>query len=201
MVLKVNKSLTTSIVSRETMTDFKSYYKMLFDWNQSISLMKLSNWEDFYQRHILDSTQLSEIIDKNLKVIDFGSGGGIPGIPLSIMGFNVTMIESILKKTTFLKHVVNSLKLNAHIISSRIEHIRLDESVTITARALTSLTNLFSYMENVSRETIGVFLKGKTLEEEIKEAQKEWLFDFEIYNSMTGDGYIIKTTNLRRKGI
>lgn len=201
MTLKVNKSLTTSIVSRETMDDFKIYYKMLFDWNQSISLMKLSGWEDFYQRHILDSSQLSELIDKRLKVVDLGSGGGIPGIPLSIMGFNVTMVESVLKKTTFLRQVASRLGLNATIIAERIEHIRLDESITITARALASLTKLFFYMENVSRETVGVFLKGKTLEEEIKEAQKEWLFDFEIYNSITGDGYIIKTKNLRRKGI
>lgn len=201
MVLKVNKPLTTSIVSRETMDDFKIYYKILFDWNQSISLMKLSGWEDFYQRHILDSSQLSELIDKDLKVVDFGSGGGIPGVPLSIMGFNVTMVESVFKKTTFLKQVVSRLDLNATIMSERIENIKFDESVTVTARALASLTKLFFYMENVSRETVGVFLKGKTLEEEIKEAQKEWLFDFEIYNSITGDGYIIKTKNLRRKGI
>jgi 16S rRNA (guanine527-N7)-methyltransferase len=201
MTLKVNKFLTAPIVSRETMTDFKIYYDMLFDWNQSISLMKLSDWEDFYNRHILDSIQMSEIIDRNLKVIDFGSGGGIPGIPLSIIGFNVIMIESILKKVTFLKQVVNKLQLSAHVISNRIENTKLEESVTITARALTSLTNLFSYMENVSRETIGVFLKGRTLEMEIKEAQKDWLFDFEIYNSITGDGYIIKIKNLSRKGI
>lgn len=201
MALKVNKPLTAPIVSRETMDHFKLYYKILFDWNQSISLMKISNWEEFYQRHILDSIQLGEIINKTLTVIDLGSGAGIPGIPLSILGFNVTMIESISKKTFFLKQVVNKLTLNAKIISNRIESIKLDETVTVTARALTSLANLFSYMENVSRETIGVFLKGKTLEAEIKEAQKEWLFDFEIYNSLTGDGYIIKTTNLRRKGI
>lgn len=201
MTLKVNKFLTAPIVSRETMTDFKIYYDMLFDWNQSISLMKLSDWEDFYNRHILDSIQMSEIIDRNLKVIDFGSGAGIPGIPLSIIGFNVIMIESILKKVTFLKQVVNKLQLSANVISNRIENTKLEESVTITARALTSLTNLFSYMENVSRETIGVFLKGRTLEMEIKEAQKDWLFDFEIYNSITGDGYIIKIKNLSRKGI
>jgi len=163
--------------------------------------MKLSDWNDFYQRHILDSIQLCQLMNNDTRVIDIGSGGGVPGIPLSIMGFNVTMVESILKKTTFLKQSVSSLGLDAHVIADRIESIFIYEPVTVTARALTSLTNLFVYMENVSRETIGIFLKGKSLEGEIIEAEKEWLFEFEIYNSITGDGYIVKTTNLRRKGI
>ena len=199
MPLKVNKPLTPPIVSRETVDSFKSYYEMLYRWNKSISLMKISNWDDFYQRHIIDSIQLCELIDKDIKIIDIGSGAGIPGIPLSIMGHNVTMVESTLKKTTFLKQSINSLKLNASIISDRIENISFNEPVTITARALTSLENLVSYMENVSRETVGIFLKGKTLEDEIVKAKKEWLFDSQIYNSITGDGYIIKVTNLKRK--
>ncbi len=201
MALIVNKSLTAPIVSRETIDRFKSYFDMLYRWNQSISLMKLSDWNDFYQRHILDSIQLCQLMNNDTRVIDIGSGGGVPGIPLSIMGFNVTMVESILKKTTFLKQSVSSLGLDAHVIADRIESIFIYEPVTVTARALTSLTNLFVYMENVSRETIGIFLKGKSLEGEIIEAEKEWLFEFEIYNSITGDGYIVKTTNLRRKGI
>lgn len=201
MPLKVNKSLTPPIVSRETIDSFKSYYDILHQWNKSISLMKLSGWEDFYQRHILDSIQICQLMDKGTRVIDIGSGGGVPGIPFSIMGYHVTMIESILKKTTFLKQAVRTLKLDALVISDRIENIHINEPVTITARALTSLTNLFTYMENVSRETTGIFLKGRTLGEEMVEAEKQWLFDFEIYNSITGDGYIIKTTNLRRKGI
>lgn len=201
MPLKVNKSLTPPIVSRETIDSFKSYYDILHQWNKSISLMKLSGWEDFYQRHILDSIQICQLMDKGTRVIDIGSGGGVPGIPFSIMGYHVTMIESILKKTTFLKQAVRTLKLDVLVISDRIENIHINEPVTITARALTSLTNLFTYMENVSRETTGIFLKGRTLGEEMVEAEKQWLFDFEIYNSITGDGYIIKTTNLRRKGI
>ena len=163
--------------------------------------MKLSHWYDFHQRHILDSIQLCQLINIDSRIVDIGSGGGVPGIPLSIVGYNVTMIESILKKTTFLKQVVSSLKLEAKVVTDRIENIYIEEPVTVTARALTSLTNLFSYMENVSRETIGIFLKGKTLADEIIEAKKEWLFEYEIYNSITGDGYIIKTTNLRRKVI
>jgi len=161
--------------------------------------MKISNWDEFYQRHMIDSIQLCELIDKVVRIIDIGSGAGIPGIPLSIMGYNVTMVESTLKKTTFLKQSINSLKLNAHVISDRIENTNFNEPVTVTARALTSLENLLSYMENVSRETVGIFLKGKTLENEIVKAKKEWLFDSQIYNSITGDGYIIKVTNLKRK--
>ena len=201
MSLKVNKPLTPPIVSRETFESFRSYYDMLHRWNKSISLMKLSHWDDFHQRHILDSIQLCQLINIDRWIVDIGSGGGVPGIPLSIMGYNVTMVESILKKTAFLKQVVSSLKLEAHVIADRIENIHIEEPVTVTARALTSLTNLFSYMANVSRETIGIFLKGKTLADEIIEAKKEWLFEYEIYNSITGDGYIIKTTNLRRKVI
>ncbi|PIZ33081.1 MAG: 16S rRNA (guanine(527)-N(7))-methyltransferase RsmG [Alphaproteobacteria bacterium CG_4_10_14_0_8_um_filter_37_21] len=199
MPLKVNKSLTPPIVSRETIDSFKSYYELLYRWNKSISLMKISNWDEFYQRHMIDSIQLCELIDKVVRIIDIGSGAGIPGIPLSIMGYNVTMVESTLKKTTFLKQSINSLKLNAHVISDRIENTNFNEPVTVTARALTSLENLLSYMENVSRETVGIFLKGKTLENEIVKAKKEWLFDSQIYNSITGDGYIIKVTNLKRK--
>lgn len=189
MILKVNNPLKLPDVSRET--KFREYFELLQTWNKSLSLMKLLSYEDFYNRHILDAVQLAPHLDISKKIYDFGSGAGIPGIILSILGFDVVLIESTTKKTIFLNHVAKTLALSATIYNGRIETMKIDNGIVV-ARALSSLTELIGYLDIVSRETIGVFLKGETLVREIEKAEKFWKFDYEAYKSITGSGYVVK---------
>ena len=87
---------------------FIKYENLLREWSEKINLVAPSTLDDIKTRHIEDSLQLIDYIPKNVNIIDLGSGAGFPGVVLAIMGWNVTCIESITKKTNFLntlKHI------------------------------------------------------------------------------------------------
>ena len=74
-------------VSRETMDKFDKYLNWLKNWQKKLNLVGSSTLNDPWRRHILDSGQITKYIkDKNEPIIDVGSGAGLPGVILSIMG-------------------------------------------------------------------------------------------------------------------
>ena len=81
---------------------FIEYEKILKEWSTKINLVAPSTLSEIKTRHIMDSAQLAQYIPKDVNIIDLGSGAGFPGAVLAIMGWNVTCIESIGKKTKFL---------------------------------------------------------------------------------------------------
>ena len=199
MDLIINKTLTPPIVSRETIEKFKAYFEILMMWNKTISLMEELSWDEFYKRHVLDAIQISPLIKSDF--FDLGSGAGIPAIPLLIMGYNVTLIESNMKKSKFLNFCLKKIELeNGSVMNQRIESINFPSNSLFVARALSPLKNLLKYLFDVSRETKGVFLKGRQIHQEIEEARKEWLFDYELYRSISDEtGIIICVFDIRKR--
>lgn len=196
----IKNSLTPPIVSRETMDKFKTYYEEMTLWNKTLSLMETLPWDVFYHRHILDAIQLSDLIPTNEPLIDIGSGAGIPAIPLAILNKKVIMIESNKKKSIFLSQISKKLNLNTLIINDRVENCHFKNEKYLTARALAPLEKLLELASIVSRETIGIFQKGKKAIDEIEDAQKKWLFDVDIYRSITDkEGLILNIRNIKRK--
>ncbi len=161
--------------------------------------------DDIIQRHILDSLQLVDYINKDSdRVIDIGTGAGLPGMLLAIEGVSsVRLIEPTQKKVVFLNHIKNLYSLNVTIINSTWEKIAECNSNVVVSRAFSSLNNLLEAMGYVSRETNsprGLFLKGEKLEIEILEAKKNWNFSYEIYQSKTHEkGKIIKVWSVEKK--
>jgi 16S rRNA (guanine527-N7)-methyltransferase len=199
MDLNIKKTLILPDVSRETMEKFKEYFEILTHWNKTISLMKQLSWEGFYERHILDAIQISPLIKENF--FDLGSGGGVPGIPLLLMNLQGTLIESNIKKSKFLNYCLNYFSLaNGKVINERIESIKFPNQCLFTARALSPLKDLLKHMANVSRETKGIFLKGGKIFQEIEEAKKEWLFEYNLYRSISDEtGVIICVFDIRKR--
>ena len=78
---------------------FIKYENLLKDWSTKMNLVAPSTLSDIQTRHIKDSAQLAEYLPKDVNIIDLGSGAGFPGVVLATMGWNVTCIESIGKKT------------------------------------------------------------------------------------------------------
>lgn len=199
MDLIIKKKLTPPIVSRETMEKFKEYYDIVMHWNKTISLMENLSWEHFYKRHILDAIQLSELVDGYF--FDLGSGAGVPGIPLLFLGHEGVLIESNVKKSKFLKYCLNHFSLKkGDVLNQRIESLPISDYSLCVARALSPLKNLLKYLSNVSRETKGVFLKGRQISEEIEEAKKDWLFDYKLYRSISDEtGVVIYVFNIQKR--
>lgn len=187
-------------VSRETFEDFQHWEELLRKWNRKINLVSSAALDDFWLRHALDSWQICRHLpEKNAaKIIDFGSGGGFPGLAVAIAlksrskagrAGGVTLVESAGKKVNFLRTVIRELDLPARALSLRIEALPPEKYDVITARAFAPLPKLLSYAEPFWDEgTRALLLKGEKFEEELTEAAESWQFDVERLSSLTDSG-------------
>ena len=93
----------------------EKYISELLEFNEHTNIVGKSTLKNIWERHIADCLQLSPFIKKkNLKIFDLGTGGGLPGIPLSILGYqNIFMIDSVGKKIDFIRDVIKKLSLSA----------------------------------------------------------------------------------------
>lgn len=179
---------------------FDLYEKMLRDWSQKMNLVAPSTLADIKTRHFADSAQLADVLPKDTNVIDLGSGAGFPGVVLAILGWNVTCIESIGKKVSFLSTVKETLGLdNLTIYHGRVENyisaLPHNSDSVFTARAFAPLVKILDYTHKTKYRLF--LLKGREIETEIQTAKIKYKFDYELIPSKTGDGYIIKIQNCR----
>lgn len=195
-------------VSRETIEKLKTYEKLVIEWNSKFNLISKSSVEHIWERHILDSLQLCSFISKNdRKLYDFGSGAGFPAIVMAILSqelfpnLEISLIESIGKKATFLNTVKETLGLNVKIYNDRIENIKLTKADIISSRALASLVKLLEYAKPFcNKDTRLIFPKGEKWQEEVLEAEKKWGFEYKKEQSLTNEkSCILQIKNIRRK--
>lgn len=179
-------------VSRETLADYGRWFALIQKWNATINLVSRSAMDDVWRRHLFDSWQITPKIPENAeKCVDFGSGGGFPGLSVGIylkykgVG-HVTMIESAGKKAHFLRTVVRELDLPVTVLSERIEKTDPFDADLVTARAFAPLPRLFQYAAPFwAEQTIGLFHKGETVGSEIEDAKKAWSFTTESFPSLS----------------
>ena len=162
---------------------FKKYYKTLLEWNEKINLISRKE-ENILERHFLDSIlflpEMEGLINQTpTNVLDIGSGGGFPGIPLAIMKpeWHFTLCESIKKKAGFLIHLVKELNLkNVKVINDRVEAIHelplhKNKYDLITVRAIAKLDVLIKYsLPLLKKDGHLLAYKAKDIDEEIKDA-------------------------------
>jgi 16S rRNA (guanine527-N7)-methyltransferase len=187
-------------VSREVKEALLNYQNLLLKWNKAINLISRNSEKDIWARHILDSLQLLKYIDFLDNIIDIGSGGGFPGIVLSIGGVkNIALVESDKKKSVFLARAAK-LSLNKIIIIDK----RVDEKFTmncniLTSRGVSSINNILEVTTGIKIQKKMLLLKGKNYEKEITEAQKNWLFDINLHDSITSrEGKIVEISNIKK---
>ncbi|MCQ2574687.1 MAG: 16S rRNA (guanine(527)-N(7))-methyltransferase RsmG [Alphaproteobacteria bacterium] len=179
----------------DTKVKFEQYAKLLKEWSKKMNLVAPSTLTDIEHRHFEDSAQLAKFISKDANIIDLGSGAGFPGVVLAILGFNVTCIESITKKTKFLEELKKQLELpNLSIVNDRIEKYLTKipantGNFVFTARAFAHLTKILDY---VAHKKYRLFLlKGREINNEISLAKQKYKFDYTLHPSETGDGFIL----------
>ena len=173
------------------------YQKLLLKWNKAINLIGKSTISNCWSRHIEDSLQLFNHIDnKNQHILDVGSGAGLPGMVLSIAGAkSVTLIESDSRKVSFLKEASKLSDNEVTILNQRVEQIEGLECDILTARAFAKIGDLLDMTQHIRVKNKYLLLKGKNFMQEIKDAQKERLFNINYYDSITSwDGKIIEIT-------
>ena len=176
------------------------YLFLLKKHNNITNLVGSSTINKAWERHVLDSLQILKFIkNKNCTILDMGTGAGLPGAILNIAGCkNITLVDSNVKKIKFLNTVKNEMNLSYKLILERIEKIDKLKFDVIVSRALANLNNLFSYSHKfVKKNTVLIFLKGKTVNEEISGAKIDWSFTFEKHQSITSpEGALLVITKL-----
>ena len=181
----------------------EKYIEELLEFNKHTNLVGKSTLKNIWERHVADCLQLSFFIErKNLKIFDLGTGAGLPGIPLSILGYqNIFMIDSVGKKIDFIRSVIKKLSLSAKTEKKRIENLNIGRADLIISRALAPLHKLLSYSLLLSnKNTTSLFLKGRNVYNEIEISKKSYHFNYEVFKSVSSkEGCVLKIKNLKAK--
>ena len=190
-------------LSKNQVEKIEFFISQIINYNKHTNLVGKSTIENIWERHVLDCLQLSKHInEKKLKIFDIGTGAGLPGVLLSIIGYkNVLMVDSVKKKTDFIKGVVKELTLSARVQNKRIEKVKGVKQDIIVSRALAPLSKLLTYaLLHSEKNTTLLFLKGRSVNNEIEIAMKNFDFDFKKFESVSsGDGCILQINNFIKK--
>ncbi|HBS87643.1 MAG: 16S rRNA (guanine(527)-N(7))-methyltransferase [Bacteroidetes bacterium GWF2_38_335] len=161
-------------------------------WNEKINLISRKDIDSLYEKHVLHSLAIAKLVQfkANTKVLDVGTGGGFPGIPLAIM-FPETqfhLVDSIGKKITVVNEVIKETGLkNVKAEACRAENLK-EKYDFIVSRAVTSFPEFFAFVKgkvslshrNSIRNGI-LYLKGGDFSEELKEFKKARVHSIKNY--------------------
>ena len=208
--LKKYPLLKDQNVPRETFMEFENFIAMLQKRNEEINIISKETAKNdvIRERHIVDSAQVIDFVDLNSKIItDIGSGGGMPGIIISIMVKNlkksikVNLYEKSHHKSSFLRKVSRDLKLNTEVIQENIFETQNLESGTIMARAFKPLPIVLELVyRNFSNYKNLILFMGKNGEKILEDTLKIWDFDFEKKKSITSENsFLLNIKNIKKK--
>ena len=197
-------------VSRGTFLEFESFIAMLQKRNEEINIIskETAKNEVIRERHIVDSAQIIDFVDLNsTSITDLGSGGGMPGIIISIMiknlkkSIKMNLYEKSHHKSSFLRKVSRDLKLNTEVIQENIFETQNLDSGTIMARAFKPLPIVLELVyRNFSNYKNLILFMGKNGEKILEDTLKIWDFDFEKKKSITSeDSFLLNIKNIKKK--
>lgn len=193
---------TLTNVSRETLSRFDAYLALLQRWQKAINLVGPATLNDPWRRHLLDSAQLiAHIPDETGVIYDLGSGAGLPGLILAILGCGgVHLVESDQRKAQFLREVARKLDLNVDVHAARIETLPAKSADVVTARALAPLPRLLDLAGGLLKpHAICLFLKGRNASDELTEARKYWRMSSEFFPSLSDpSASVLKLQDIER---
>lgn len=165
-------------IDKQKVEKFIDYKKLLVSWSKKMNITSLTSSQDIIIKHFIDSVSSAAYISySDKKIIDIGSGGGFPGLPLKIVfpEIQITFVDSSSKKARALKSICEELKMdNYQVINDNIENVaRVQthrESYDIAvSRAVSPLNTLLEYMIPMLRvKGKAVIYKGPDVEKEVE---------------------------------
>jgi 16S rRNA (guanine527-N7)-methyltransferase len=189
-------------VSRETLERLTVFLDLLCRWQPAINLVGSATLADPWRRHVLDSAQLAAHVPAEAAdLVDLGSGAGFPGMVLALLGVRgVHLIEGDRRKAQFLREVARTTDAPATIHAVRIEQMPGWPAAVVTARALAPLPRLLELADRfLVSDSVGLFLKGKSVERELTDARANWHMVSEMFPSLSGPtGMVLKLRGICR---
>jgi len=170
-------------LTKEQIIIFEKMGPLYRDWNEKINLISRKDIDSLYEKHILHSLAIAKIIDfrPGTAILDVGTGGGFPGIPLAILfpACQFVLIDSIGKKIKVVNAVAEELELkNVKAINGRVEDMKTEFDFVISRAVTTFPVFVGLVKKNISRKQINalpngiIYLKGGDLNEEIKDFKR-----------------------------
>ena len=209
-IFKIDKIFPLN-VSRETLKDLDDYSHEIISKNKIINLISRNTENSIKQRHIVDSAQTIDFVDKNDITVctDIGSGAGLPGIVLGILMktkkplFKVIFYEKSYRKSIFLNEMSKKFNLNSEIHQKNIFQERNLSTDVIISRAFKPLPVIFQIAKtNFKNYKYIILFLGKNGKKILKDALKVWHFDYEKKKSLTSnESFIVKISNLKKKNV
>jgi len=201
-------ALALTPVSRETEKRLDAYVDLLMLWQAKTNLVASSTLPNLWTRHISDSLQLLTLARSTKTWVDFGSGGGFPGVVLACAmarteGAMVHLVERNAKKAAFLREAlrVTGAPGTVHLADIGDSVDSLGAKVDcVTARAVAPLHQLLGFAEPLVKQGAkALFLKGQDVEAELTEATKYWNIEPRLHSSLTGQGWIVELDRIERQ--
>ena len=202
------EALRLTPVSRETLKRLETFVDLLLQWQKTTNLISPATIPHLWTRHVADSLQLIGLVPHAKTWVDFGSGGGFPGIPVACVladrpRARVHLVESNGKKAAFLREAIRVTGVPAVVHAKRIEDCGDsfgDKIDVVSARALAPLKKLCDQaFPLIARGAVGLFPKGQDVAAELTDAAKYWRVEARTIPSRTSpDGCIVQVTRLER---
>lgn len=164
---------------REQIETLQRYCRLLWDWNTKLNLTRHTDFEKFVSRDLVDTLELSKLLQANEEIMDVGTGGGVPGIVLTVLrpDLQITLCESVGKKCQALNAMLQELGLPVTLFNARAESLLDDFRFDATiARAVGPLWKICYWFKD-HWLSVGRLLavKGPNWPEERKEARHRGL--------------------------
>jgi 16S rRNA (guanine527-N7)-methyltransferase len=191
-------------VSRETSELLSKYIDQILIWNKRINLIsRKSESREFLERQVQDCMQLYELMYfKEGPLIDVGTGSGLPGVVLSLMGMtNCNLVDVNHKKTTFLTSLKNELNATFNVHNLSIEELKLPvKAKYITSKAYGSLDLMIKQCWHLmdDQSELITLKSAAQLEDELKKLSMVWQYDLKLVDNQYNNGYIVQLKNIRK---
>jgi len=190
-------------VSRETLARLEAYAALLVRWSARINLIGRETIADLWRRHILDSAQLQPFIPSAARsLIDLGSGAGLPGLVLAILGVpSVELVEADSRKCAFLREAARIAGVSVVIRGCRIQAVPPHPVDVVTARALAPLDRLLGLAEPfLAPGSECLLLKGERVEDELTLARRHWRMTASLHQSRSDPrGVVLRLQQVTRE--
>jgi len=192
-------------VSRETSDRIDLFVALLRKENAHQNLVSAASLTHVFARHIVDSAQLWRLAPDATSWIDLGSGAGLPGLIIAMLGeAPITLVESRRLRAEWLRRTADVLGLtNVTVELGRLELLKTRPVGVITARAFAPLPKLFAFAYRFStEETCWILPKGRSAAEELASIAATWHGSFHMEPSVTDpDSAILIARNVMPKGV
>lgn len=194
-----------STLPLEQQAKLQLYVTLLLQWNKRVNLIARQDEPQIWTRHIDDCLQLLPYLPPpgQGRILDIGTGAGLPGLVLAIAGYFVTAVDSDQKKIVFVKEAARHCGLtDFEAVRGRTETLPVQAFSAIVSRATAPIAQLLGWTEPLLADCDRMLLlKGKQADTELLTAQEKWQMTTRTFPSMVNasDGFVVELTKMRRK--